>query len=243
MVVDLNRLIVNKNSGCCKEKHAFTMIELIFAIVVIGVSMLAIPMVVVKDASNQESSLTQEGIMLTTTKVSQVLTYPWDPLSSLDGDLMSTTKVLDANGDPLLNRVAGTDFRIGHFAETLRRKMTPISNPRVASAIGPVAGAPIGISSLNGDVDPVGLAGGQFSYKKQWNLVTTVAYVADASNYAGDPIAFNFSTLPLAGGATSNIKMVQVTATDVTPGSAGNQVLLTSYSSNIGEAEFYKRRY
>lgn len=231
---------------CCYRKQisdasrsAFTMIELIFAIVIIAISMLALPMIMTVDASNQEDSLVQEGIMLTTTKVSQALTFPWDPVSSSEAaGVMSASQVLDTPVPPAgLERSAVADFRIGHFQAQLRRRLTPPTAPRAASAIGAGANS---ISSLDGDSEPVGVAGGQFGYKKQWRLDTSVSYVTDVAAYAGTAINFAYNT---AATGPSNIKMVQVTATDITPGSAGNIVRLTSYSSNIGEAEFYKRRY
>jgi len=231
----------HRKQGSDASRSAFTMIELIFAIVIIAVSMLSLPMIMGMDAQSQEDSLAQEGIMLTTTKVSQALTFPWDPASSSEAaGLMSASQVLDTPLPPagLGRNAADPDFRIGHFPAQLRRRLTPPTLPRAASAIGAGANS---ISSLDGDTENIGAVGGQFAYKKQWQLVTAVSYVTDAAAYGGTAINFDFDTAA-AGGAT-NIKMVRVTATDTTPGSAGNQVVLTSYSSNIGEAEFYKRRY
>ena len=229
---------------------AFTMIELIFAIVIIAISMLALPMIMLQDNTSQETSLLQEGIMLTTTKVSQVLTHPWDPNSSPAGALMSMSQVLDtANGHADLDARRAdpdADFRVGHFPEKLRRRLSPSNAIRAASAPG---GALNSISGFNGTTDNVGVAFGAFSYKKQWEVNTTVSYVADspvAPGYVGDAageVRYDFSDASLPGGQTSNIKMVQVTATDMTNGVAGDQVVLTSFSSNIGEAEFFKRRY
>jgi len=229
----------------CKQRHAFTMIELIFAIVIIGVSMLSIPMVMTQDARNQEDSLMQEGILLTATRVSQVLSFPWDINSSPPalGAFMSTSQVLETGGDNDFNRSGISDFRVGHFPEQLRRRLSPNSAPRNASAIGV---GPNSISGQHGTSDNVGAVNGRYAYKKQWEVNTSVAYVSDNAVYAGVGgviNGFNFSTAPLGGGATSNIKMVQVTATDMTAGVTGNQVVLTSYSSNVGEAEFFKRRY
>jgi prepilin-type N-terminal cleavage/methylation domain-containing protein len=220
-------------------KQGFTMIELIFAIVIIAIGMLSIPVVVRSTATGQEASLFQEGISLVTAKVSQVYTYPWDENSSENNNIVNASQVLDTNGDAELNRVAGTDFRAGHFQTTLRRRMTPNSDQRPAS---PITNGAFSISGQNGNNVVVGVVNAARGYKKQWNVTTTVNYVSDAANYAANNIAFNFNENP---SGISNIKRIQVVAQDVTPGAQGASlgVALTAYSCNIGEAEFYKRRY
>ncbi|PHR55360.1 MAG: hypothetical protein COA44_10805 [Arcobacter sp.] len=233
------------------KRSAFSMIELIFAIVIIGISMLTIPMIMLQDATNQEASLMQEGILLSMTKVSQTLTFPWDSTSSPTGvgGLMSMSQVVETVALPPagLERAGTTDFRVGHFPEQLRRRLTPNSNPRAATAIAGAAPA-VSINSFHGNsVDINASAGsGASAYKKTWTVTTAVSYVSDlpASTYGATDIIFAFGAP--SPGATSNIKQVTVTATDTTVttlAANGNLVVLTSFSSNIGEAEFYKRRY
>lgn len=229
-------------------RHAFTMIELIFAIVIIGISIMALPTILLNDASSQEQTLKEEGVMLTTTKISQVLTYPWDENSSPLGTLMSTSQVLNtASGDGELAR-AFTDFRLGHFPDELRRRMTPASNPGIALAIGGTAGSNIG--AFNGTIETIGgAADGNMTvgYKKRYQTTTTVSYVSDATDYTQNDIVFNFSDTPgavTAAGAT-NIKMVQVTTDERDAADTAwiPIVRMSAYSTNIGEAEFAKRRY
>lgn len=222
------------------ERSAFTMIELIFAIVIIGISMLSLPTLMVGNANNQESSITQEGIMLAATKVSNVLSFPWDP-NLVGFGIATAAPVLETGGDSELeNRnAANLDFRVGHFPEKLRRRKTPNAAPLGATAIGGAVVPSASINDLNGENAVVGAvdnAANQHSFKKQWTLVTAVSYVSDTAAYAGNPINFNFSVVPTG---TTNIKMVRTMATD----NDGNQVQLTSFTSNIGESEFYKRRY
>lgn len=228
-----------------RVRSAFTMIELVFAIVIISISILALPTVLLNDASSQEQTLKEEGIMLTTTKISQILTYPWDAQSQPPvGGAVSTSQVLNTvNANAALARNGITDFRIGHFINDLRRRMTPFSAPRIAGAI-PIGGNPkTNIGDFNGDVTTVGGVGDKAAgYKKEYQTTTRVAYVADAANYAANAIVFGFSDVQLAN--STNIKMVRVTTDE--RDSAGNWVpiiQMTSYSANIGEAEFAKRRY
>ena len=245
MVITIQNLGGRSYKSTGVHKHsAFSMIELVFAIVIIGVSMLTIPMLMRVDATNQEDSLLQEGIMLTSTKVSQVLTYPWDANSSPGGGLMTMTQALETGilgAADLTARQAppNGNFRIGHFTQKLRRRLTPVTAPRTAGAIG--AAFDGSISGFNTNSENIAAVDGQYSYKKQWRLDTVVTYVEDNATYTNTNVALDFPDVGVAG--PTNIKMVEVTATDVTPNSAGDTIVLRSYSSNIGEAEFYKRRY
>jgi len=233
MVTSSKKFLSHKSS---LFRPAFTMIELIFAIVIISISMLSLPLIITGDATSQEDSFMQEGIMITSTKVSQVLTYQWDPNSPppLAGITTASEVVATAAGDPALEQRNG-NYRIGHIQEKLRRR----TGPRNASAIG--AGGNSISSYVGGAVNVVNPAGSQTGYKKQWQITTVVSYVSDIAAYGGNAINYNFPSVPTGG--PTNIKMVQVTALDQTPGASADQVVLTSYSSNIGEAEFYKRRY
>lgn len=234
--------MVIKNSKFLLQQthHAFTMLELVFAIVIIGIAVLALPTVLLTSASSQEQTLKEEGIMLTTTKISQILTFPWDQNSSPTA-VMSTSQVLNTAGDADLNRNGTTDFRIGHFPDELRRRMSPNSAQRSAGAIGGVNN----IGSFNGEAVTVGAAGSDQGYKKQYRTTTLVRYVADAADYniaADTNLIFNFTTAD--PGTTTNIKMIQVSTSEMDPAGAWVPIIqMTAYSANIGEAEFFKRRY
>jgi len=223
-------------------RSAFTMIELIFAIVIISIAILALPTILVRDASSQEQTLKEEGIMLTTTKIAQILTYSWDQSSS-PTTVMSTSQVLDtSHGDSDFDRNA-SDFRVGHFQDELRRRMTPNSSTRTAGTIGGAAGTNIG--AFNNDVETVGTPNNPQGYKKQYRTTTTVRYVSDAANYGDNNISFDFSTTAgLSTTNSTNLKMVQVSTDEMDTAGAWVPIIqMTSFSANIGEAEFYKRRY
>lgn len=221
-------------------KNAFTLLELIFAILIISIGILSLPTILLQDADSQEQSLFQEGISLASAEVLRTLTYPWDPNSSPGGAIMTQNEVLDTGGDGELNRLAGTDFRAGHFQAALRRRMTPNGAPRAASGI---ANGTNSISGQDGRVElfpPAGV-GTAAGFKKQWQIATNVFYVNDNAAYNAGGIGYNYPIV--GGGGTTNIKMVVATVTDVTPGSAGDVIVLRSYASNIGENDFFSRRY
>ena len=53
-----------KLASSSRVRHAFTMIELIFAIVVIGVTLLTIPLMIETNNTAMERNLAQEAIFL-----------------------------------------------------------------------------------------------------------------------------------------------------------------------------------
>jgi len=114
---------------------------------------------------------------------------------------------------------------------------------RNASAIGGTNN----IGAFDGTSVQVGTAGSDRGYKKQYQLNTSVQYISDTAIYnpaaAGSTINFDYNTTVLAG-TTSNIKMVTVSTQEKNnAGEWVNIIQMTSFSSNIGEAEFFMRRY
>ena len=120
------------------KRHAFTMIELIFALVIMGVVFITLPIIFLRDANSIENNLIQESIFLSSSKMSQILTFQWADNSTATGmGTVNTSDVLDVAAPTAgLGRVAGTDFRVGHFQESNHRRMTPLGAPRVAGNIG-----------------------------------------------------------------------------------------------------------
>ncbi len=227
------------------QRKSFTMIELIFALVIISITVMSLPTVLLMSGNAQEQTLKEEGIMLTSTKVAQVLTYPWDQNSAPDA-IMSTSQALNTGGDGDLGRNGATDFRVGHFPGEMRRRLTPNSNARNASAIGGAAGTNMG--AFDGTNVQIGAANATQGYKKVYRLTTAVTYIGDGANYntpANTNIAYDFNSTDIGGGGgTTNVKMVEVTTEEQDPTGAWIEIIkLSSFSSNIGEAEFFKRRY
>jgi len=247
------KLCSQKQSNFKAFKWAFSMIELIFAIVIIGITMLGVPLLIRTDSQSQERNLLQEGIMITTTKISQILTFPWDPQSNFLGAGLSASQVITtAIVAPVtgLERVAGLDFRPGHFQLALRRHMTPINLERNATAVGvAVLGSTTNLNDFdNTNVNIIGNSGA-LSYKTPYRLRTTVNYIQDALNAntyntaSATNLAFDYNTSD--PGITTNIKLVTVTADQQNVNTLvwTPVVQLVSFSCNIGETSFYKRRY
>ncbi|OCR98164.1 prepilin cleavage protein [Campylobacter fetus subsp. testudinum] len=59
-------------------KHAFTVLELILVIVIVGISAAAVPALVISSTKTSETILLQEAITSSKTKLSQISLYPWN---------------------------------------------------------------------------------------------------------------------------------------------------------------------
>ncbi|AGZ81908.1 type II secretion system protein [Campylobacter fetus] len=59
-------------------KHAFTVLELILVIVIVGISAAAVPALVISSTKTSETVLLQEAITSSKTKLSQISLYPWN---------------------------------------------------------------------------------------------------------------------------------------------------------------------
>ena len=226
-------------------RHAFTMIELIFALVIMGIVFISLPLILLQNAESVEDNLIQESIFLSSSKMSQILTYQWDGNSTESNLTLSTSDVLtvSAAGDSELARSV-SDFRRGHFQQDKHRRMTPINDERNATAIG-IEGAVFddiddfdGIVNFNIITTPD--VGG---YKKNYRGDVNVTYVNDNTDYTANPVNFAFTTANAGG--TTNLKMIETSIVQDRTGTGvwDTSVLLRAYVANIGETGYFKRRY
>lgn len=226
-------------------RHGASMLELVVAIVVMGIAVMALPLMLSQTKSNNEFAMQQEAILAARTKLGDVMTYAWDEANVA---LTGATLVLDTNdtgSDIELNKVNGSR-RIGHIFSDKRRKGYDIQALSTASG---TLGADVGETQLSDydDIDDFHNTSQQLfnsgeativgqDYKfTDMNLTTRITYIDDSATYINDSINdFIFTT----GNANrrSNIKMVEITVS----GSQTNFVL-RSYSSNIGESELLRR--
>lgn len=200
-------------------KYAFSLIELIFSIVIIAIAFISIPTLIIQSSRMDEFSIKQEAILAVDTKIKNILSYRWDQ-NSLQNNLI---KVLDVpTGDITLMRVEDEDnkTRVGHFKYPKRRSFFTMAT----YPTGIVDGFD-DIDDFNGTTD--NLLGGDLSltdYKKDINLTVRVGYVSDNTNV--------FSTQMLL--TPTNLKMIEVKA---------DEILMRAYSANIGERELLRKSF
>jgi Tfp pilus assembly protein PilV len=225
------------------------MIELIFAIVIIAIVVISMPMMMKTNQDAVEGNVVQEALFASSAKMMQVLSYPWDEHSVDSANPNTYGKVVyvgagdnsyyrkDANG----SFDANSSYRVGHILQDNHRRFHDYSSVDAnVSAINVDDNSSIdAIDDRNESGRHFDFAGGSAGgYKNDYTMDVDVSYISDASTTTGSSNAFNFSIISPPG--ASNMKLITVTIKDKN----GNPLtLLRSYSANIGEFDFAKRRF
>jgi len=205
-------------------RSAFTLIELIFAIVVIAIAVISLPMMTQATSKGIEANMVQEAIFAASAELNQAVTANWDEASIEPGFPNSLERVID-DGNCTSNP-SSPRYRLkpGHIVQPYHRRCLD-SNTTAASN----ASTNAAVTSLD-DMEKVGnifddtntdAAG----YKK----VYTVSVAVDAN------VNFN--------GANTNMKKITVSVFESIGGVATLVTSLVTYSANIGEVDYYKRSY
>ena len=209
-------------------KYAFTLIELIFAIVVIAISVISLPMMSQVAEKGISANIIQEAIFAASTELNEVTTANWDENSFEIGATDSFSRVIDIPSNPIRceNNSSSQRYRqlIGHINQPLHRRcldsnITTFSNTDVVDVIS--------LSDMNHSTQSI----------------FTIGSISDASGYKNNyyssvdilhPADFN--------GTSSNIKKITIT---ITSDLAGVNVItrLNTYSMNIGEVDYFKKEY
>lgn len=196
-------------------KSAFTMIELIFAIVIIGISVISLPMMIQATGKSMENSLAQEAIFAASAQLNQVLSYKWDINSQETAGELSKVVPTTATAD--CNTSNGGAQRPGHVHRMCLNTFT--AGPTISTTVGDWLD---GRQATDENLSEGGAAS-QSGYKELYTM----------------DIEVDFADFGDATKANHNIKEVKIT---VKKGTA-DYVVLRTYSANIGEAEAAKRMF
>lgn len=207
------------------RRSAFTLIELLFAIIIIAISVTSLPMMNQAIEKGISSNILQEAIFAAVTELNEATTAHWDENSFEPGETNTLAKMIDIPSNPLRcdNNSSHDTYRqmIGHINQPLHRKClddntTTFSNVDVAgvTSLGDMIH-----TSQNIFIDSTTDATG---YKQEYNSTITIEHPAD----------FN--------GSSDNIKKitVQITSSDGTL-----LTKLSTFSMNIGEIDYLKKEY
>jgi len=215
-------------------KKASSLLELIIAIVVMGIAVISFPTVLMQTQSNNTFALQSEVLLGVRVKLGDILTYRWDENSLVDDKIF----VLVTDGDSELNATAGTTRRIGHVNADKRRKFSPDLNSSTPVAnLGSDSGDLDDIDDFDGSVETLQATteSTNLDYRfTDYNITTSVVYVDDTANYSGTTLSFTLKDSNISH--TSSIKMItlSVSGTDI-------PFKLRSYACNIGELELLRK--
>ena len=221
-------------------RYAFSMIELIFAIVVIAVVMLTIPMMIGVNNKGLEVNTNQEAIFLVSAVLSETTALLWDAnsLGGASDQAVSLSKILDLNATAAddnfdrwntnthaLDTEGNYNTRKGGLEENLHRQF-------FSSYTAPSQGiAELNISQTFDTTE----TGEALGFKNQYTITASRYYVPDIIPTGTTP--YVFTSVP--GTTKSNVKLTKVAITT----DGVEVVVLRAYTCNIGEIDFAKRRF
>jgi prepilin-type N-terminal cleavage/methylation domain-containing protein len=202
------------------KKSAFTLVELIFAIVIIAITVVSLPMMNQAVSKGIDGNIVQEAIFAAATELNSAVTASWDENSS-ESNISTYARVIETS-DGYCDAI--TRLMSGHIKQKLHRRCLESNTTRAAN------------SNTNDDVDAledmvhtdseifVDTTTEAAGYKDTYTSALTVTSNASFGALNNDP----------------NIKSLEITVKN----SSGKVIVkLKTYSCNIGEVDYYSRSY
>jgi len=236
-----------------KMRDAIAMIELIFAIVIIGIVLMSTPMLVQTASRSGYVALQQEGIAAAASELGIIMTQGWDD----NGDENGTTDspILKTLGDTQLEENGNTGIRSGTPDSSFRKYITSTGGRKDATLAGNFA--------TDGDYDDIddfhnhtsilhSESGAEASFgdyvDNSISMNTQVSYVKDtptSGDYnTSETISLDDPFSTAAPNATSNIKAIRITLTSTSGIEELNKtIVLNAFSCNIGTYDLEERNF
>ena len=231
-------------------RKAFSFIELVVAIVVMGIVFLTVPLILSETQRSSALAIQQEAVMAGMTQLVNTMSYRWDERQTDDTLNGGYAKVLDTkNGASAFQciNMNGSRWRRGHFRETDRRRCyNSERNATDATALGPDGGDLDDIDDIimTNEELLVSASSAQelnasFEYKKNYEINLSIYYIDDNTgfDYNQTTVTGSIPTTTSAGLISTNIKMLSATIVST----EGEKVVLRSFLTNIGEYKIYHK--
>ena len=239
-------------------RAAIAMIELIFAIVIMGIVLMSAPMLINTAAKSTYVALQQESIAAASSEIGLILTHHWDEGNT---DLNKSAPILVALGNSGLNENGNTGRRAGTLESSRRSFFTSLGG-------GTLNASAKANFTAEGDLDDIDDFDGGDTVLKPYNaetttarigdyvdtnitIRTTVSYISDDPTNTGATYLGSGSSLTLndpfntaAAAATSNIKLVNIRlTTNNTVAELNKTIILNAFSCNIGTYHLNRRSF
>ena len=214
---------------------AFTLIELLFAIIIMGITMVSVPVIMSSNARGFDTTIIQEAIFAASAELNQVLSYRWDENSideTTDPNAIGLSAVIESIPGSCENNSSSIRYRLsnGHIAQPLHRKCID-SNITTPST---TFGLDVNETALTADdIDDI-------------NKNLKDMFINDSPTTTGYKHAYqskfkiSYATIDTVNAADKNAKLIEIIVKD---DEDNNVTVLRSYTLNIGEIDFYKRTY
>ncbi|WP_295022929.1 prepilin-type N-terminal cleavage/methylation domain-containing protein [Sulfurimonas sp.] len=196
------------------QRYAFTMIELIFAIIIISIAVISLPTITDATSKGLESNIVQEAIFAGSAELNGATSSYWDKRSMEDKNVSNLSRVIDINGDCDNNSV-GERYRLkpGHINQPFHRRCLDSDTATVAN-VSDVTDQNLN-NAVHGSEDIfTDTTTNSVGYKNTYQSTVAVAQVGNVKTI----------TTTIANGGT-------------------NIVILKTQSANVGEVDYFKRRF
>lgn len=200
-------------------RTAFTMIELIFAIVVISIAVMSLPVMSRLTSKSIESNILQEAIFAASAELMGASAGYWDVNSMSDSEFSHISRVIDVG-----STCDNYKLRAGHILQPLHRRCVDGN----ITAVPVLSTASSSFPNLNNAVH---------SREIMFTDTTSDSAGYKATYYSEVSVENKNET----GANDDNVKKITVLVTD-SPTGENNITRLYMYSANIGEVDYYKKR-
>jgi len=232
----------------CRMRNAIAMIELIFALVVMGIALMSAPMLMNQASKSAIFSIQQEAIAVGASEMGMILSHHWD---ESDTNESLANPVLVTQGNDALKEAADNDGN-----STGRRAGTPpLSTRSFITETGKLNASPIGqdggdlddIDDYNGYLDTLTdqSTGGTTPTTEEGDYVDKSMQVTASVTYLSDTPSsgsYNAGSLnlnaPFSNVVTANTTNIKAVSVHVASGSHNTEldtdITLRAFSCNIG---------
>lgn len=212
------------------------MIELIFAIVLIALVVVAVPQMIGQNTKGTEEYLKQEVIAAATGEAFRVMSYPWDASSVADSN---RSYIVDVASSGNLARVgSGLPIRAGNIPPLKGTGANASNVDRYYhrrffnSTTSPASKDLPGVGAIDSNLLTTRSSEG---YKETYTVTATANGYLNDANGSG---TFIFSDANSSSPSNMKLGTLQVNSS-----SQNNILTLRVYAANIGSAEYYTREF
>ncbi len=236
-------------------RNAIAMIELIFAIVVMGIVLMSAPMLVSVATKSGYVALQQEAIAAASSEIGLILTRHWD---EGDTDFNKTAPILvTSGGDVDLNENGTTGRRAGTPPTSRRTFVTSVGGRIPASTNFTTEGDFDDVDDYDGHISRLHIYNSENTTAKTGDyvdanitIVSTVTYLEDNSSNgvsykSGGPLlTYNNPFARVATTVPTNIKQVHIRLTTTnTAAELDKTIEMNAFTCNIGTYELKERNF
>jgi len=153
------------------KKSAFTLIELIFSIVIISIAVISMPTITQVSSKGIENSLVQEAIFTASTELSQAQSYYWDENSVESANTLA--RVINLNNNDC-NSV--TKLRPGHINQPKHRRCLNNNTTPLLNAAGGTINDLNDLSHNQASIFDLAFSADADGYKQDYNSTFIITY-------------------------------------------------------------------